>query len=148
MEQRAIDILNSQARQSAEVVTDYKRLRYEALYRYGGMDGCACCGIRRVAVLAVDHIDGGGAAERKAAGGSLALLRKLRREGWPDGYQVLCHNCNWSKGTGERCDCRDVFNDVPLDELLRLNGVLLPIPRPAATDPPSGCMGALNKCSV
>lgn len=112
------DTLNSQVRQSS-TPTEYKRLRWEALYKYGGADGCACCGIKHVPFLAVDHIDGKGAEERREVGGSLALLRRLRREGWPGGYQVLCHNCNWAKGRGTRCDCRDVFNHMPLDALVK-----------------------------
>jgi hypothetical protein len=27
-----------------------------------------------------------------------AFFAWLKRQGWPEGFQVLCHNCNSSKG--------------------------------------------------
>lgn len=63
---------------------------------YGG--ACSCCGEVERSFLVLDHIDGGGEAERRQLGGSKELLMKLRRGGWPqDGYQLLCSNCNLGK---------------------------------------------------
>jgi len=55
-------------------------------------------------LLVLDHINGDGYLERydkngKPNGhGGNTLYRKLIKEGFPEGYQVLCHNCNaWKK---------------------------------------------------
>lgn len=75
-----------------------KRTTIEAL---GGQ--CACCGESELEFLAVDHIAESGAAHRNSLPkGSGAVYRAIRDEGYPrDKYQVLCHNCNYSKYLGK-----------------------------------------------
>jgi len=71
----------------------------EALAVYG--DGkCVCCGESHEEFLAIDHIDGGGGKQRRESGrsGGSSTYQWLKSKGWPEGYQVLCHNCNLSKG--------------------------------------------------
>jgi hypothetical protein len=66
-----------------------KRLAvYEA---YGGAF-CRCCGEEELAFLSLDHVNSDGADERRRLG--RGVLNRLIREGFPPGYQVLCHNCN------------------------------------------------------
>lgn len=76
--------------------------RLEVLTAYsGGVLACDCCGEDEVEFLSLDHINGGGTAERAAAGGhSHQLYLKLVREGFPrkEDYRVLCFNCNQSIG--------------------------------------------------
>jgi len=79
----------------------YRRLRLQTLFAYGGK--CACCGESYEPFLTMDHINGDGKADHK---NSTMFYRRLRNEGWPTGYQVLCCNCNWRKGTGTACDCQ------------------------------------------
>jgi hypothetical protein len=31
------------------------------------------------------------------------VYRSLRNQGYPPGYQVLCHNCNWAKYAYGEC---------------------------------------------
>jgi hypothetical protein len=45
--------------------------------------------------LTIDHIDGGGSQHRREVGGRIA--RWLIAQGLPDGFQTLCHNCNYAK---------------------------------------------------
>ena len=72
------------------------QLRAEMITAYGGC--CTCCGESQPEFLALDHVHGGGREERRARGGTLGILRRLKREGWPtDAYTVLCHNCNMAK---------------------------------------------------
>ena len=82
------------------------KLRTEVLNGYGGK--CECCGNTRVFHLTIDHIDGGGGAERRSSRGN-NLYRRLRREGFPPGYRVLCWNCNWEAHASgsHRCSCSD-----------------------------------------
>lgn len=70
----------------------YEKYRLEAILRYGGK--CACCGEKELVFLTIDHVNGGGSAHRKAVGNNIGNW--LRKNGYPSGYRVLCHNCNWA----------------------------------------------------
>jgi len=45
--------------------------------------------------LSIDHINGGGTEERKKTGSG--LYAQLKKRGFPEGYQVLCMNCQYVK---------------------------------------------------
>jgi len=83
----------------ANVARWQRRLREEVLRHYGG--SCACCGESRYEFLAIDHIEGGGAQHRKQI--RMPMPRWLKKNGFPDGYRVLCHNCNMSLGRYGYC---------------------------------------------
>lgn len=83
-----------------------KRLVIDA---YGGK--CACCGEAELVFLTIDHVNDDGAEHRRqiaAEKGSRWLqagaptYRWLRDNGFPEGFQVLCANCNcgrhWNGG--------------------------------------------------
>jgi hypothetical protein len=72
----------------------HRRKRESVLNHYGGV--CACCGECRYEFLAIDHIYGGGHQHRKDI--SRSIHEWLLPSGLPDGYRVLCHNCNCAKG--------------------------------------------------
>ena len=75
----------------------WRQLRLEVLAALGGV--CACCGESHVEFLTVDHVNGDGAEERKKIGTSTNFFVYVKRSGYPrDRYQVLCYNCNCSKG--------------------------------------------------
>lgn len=44
--------------------------------------------------LSIDHIHGGGINHRKRVGTGNYFYFWLRKNNFPEGYQVLCHNCN------------------------------------------------------
>lgn len=71
-------------------------LKADVICGYGGI--CKCCGEAEPQFLTIDHIHGGGSAHKKAVGGSQQIYSYLRANGYPDGYQLLCFNCNGSKG--------------------------------------------------
>lgn len=76
--------------------------RYDALVFYGGNPPkCNCCGENEIKFLAIDHINGCGMKQRKSQG--LNIYSFLKRNNYPDGFQVLCHNCNLAKGFYEKC---------------------------------------------
>ena len=60
---------------------------------------CVCCGEDRLPCLSIDHIEGDGALQRKSLGASAGahLYRWLRKQGYPEGYQTLCMNCQYIK---------------------------------------------------
>jgi hypothetical protein len=72
-------------------------LKKEVLARYSnGECRCAQCGNGDVRVLSIDHPNMDGAAHRKRIKviGGVQFYRWLKREGFPDGYRVLCFSCN------------------------------------------------------
>ena len=78
--------------------------RRAALEAYGGTPPvCACCGEHRYPFLALDHIAGNGAEERRTKGKGPRFWYYLKREGYPPGYRVLCHNCNQGRGQFSVC---------------------------------------------
>lgn len=72
------------------------RLRAALYAAYG--DCCACCGEPRPEFLTVDHIEGRKAQGHDRSMGGVKLYRWLAAQGYPDGFQILCFNCNWAKG--------------------------------------------------
>ncbi len=82
-----------------------KIVRAEVINHYGGK--CECCGEDRIEFLCIDHISGGGTQERKDNNlRGAAFYLHLRRQGFPEGYRVLCHNCNTAMGIYRYCPHR------------------------------------------
>lgn len=81
----------------------YRKVREAAFAGYGG--ACACCDEDTFEFLALDHVNGGGRKERETLC-TYQIARKIINEGWPDTYQVLCHNCNQAKGWYGECPHR------------------------------------------
>jgi len=77
-------------------------LRREVLDHYGGI--CACCGEATLEFLSLDHKNGGGTKHRQELGlrGS-GIWAWVKRENFPDMFQVLCHNCNQAIGYYGSC---------------------------------------------
>lgn len=73
-----------------------REIGLEVLAYYGGK--CACCGEATVEFLSIDHIDGSGAAHRRADKNCIDIKLWLWRRNFPKGFQVLCMNCNHAKG--------------------------------------------------
>ncbi len=72
-------------------------------YYSGGSVACVCCGESEMLFLSLDHIHGGGNEDRKVRGSGVKLYTKLRKAGYPGGFQVLCFNCNMAKGSFGTC---------------------------------------------
>jgi len=80
--------------------------RFEVLSIYGGNPPkCKCCGETEIKFLGIDHINGGGLKHRKEIRGSIYVW--LEKNNYPNGYQVLCHNCNLAKGFYDKCPHED-----------------------------------------
>lgn len=73
------------------------KLRSDVIRGYGSK--CVCCGEIEAVFLEVDHVNGGGAVHRRLKSGD-RIYRELRCKGYPQGYQLLCKNCNWAKHMG------------------------------------------------
>ena len=82
------------------------KLRHNLLKHYSkNTFQCACCGEKHIEFLTIDHVNGGGNEHRRQIGGSggYNFYRWLKRNNFPNGFQVLCHNCNWAKGHYKIC---------------------------------------------
>ena len=74
----------------------YLKKKLDILSHYSnGTIKCAHCGFDDIRALSIDHIDGGGAPHRRMTGND--IYGWLKRNGYPDGYQVLCMNCQLIK---------------------------------------------------
>jgi len=75
-----------------------REIKKETLLKYSnGELKCAHCGYdKNINGLELDHIEGGGAKSRKELGsvGGYHYMEKLKKLGFPSGYQVLCSTCN------------------------------------------------------
>jgi hypothetical protein len=56
---------------------------------------CRWCGHGDMDVLCLDHIANNGGQHRKSVG--IHMYNWLRKHDYPEGFQVLCMNCNWKK---------------------------------------------------
>jgi hypothetical protein len=78
-------------------------LQRKVFIHYGGNPPkCNCCGETKYEFLTVDHIYGGGNKERKKIFGynhvaGYMFYLWLIKNNYPEGYQVLCYNCNLGK---------------------------------------------------
>lgn len=80
------------------------KLKLEVVNHYGGK--CACCGITRLEFLCFDHINNDGGAHRRVIGRQ-PMARWLKASGFPEGFQVLCWNCNSAKQILGACRCQE-----------------------------------------
>ena len=78
----------------------FYRKRIACLKFYGGdPPKCDCCGENKLEFLAIDHINGGGTKHKKQLQEKGSnLYRWLMESNFPEGFRVLCHNCNMSFG--------------------------------------------------
>ena len=67
-----------------------QEVKAEVIGHYGGK--CVCCAVSILEMLNIDHIDLY-SGEGPRAGDK--LYRWLKRNGYPEGFRVLCYNCNF-----------------------------------------------------
>jgi len=71
-----------------------EKVKDEVLAAYG--DKCACCGESTHEFLCIDHVNGRGNEHRRKLGspGGHTFYSWLIKNNFPEGYRVLCYNCN------------------------------------------------------
>lgn len=99
--QRYFENHRVKTRQAQKKYRDH--LRQQVIDHYGGK--CQCCGETTREFLCIDHINGGGNEHRRQTSiwGGFHFTRWLIKHDCPDGFQVLCHNCNMAKGMYGTC---------------------------------------------
>lgn len=74
-----------------------RRLKLLVVNKYGGK--CDCCGIDNIEFLTIDHPNNDGAIHRKTLRGlGTTFYAWLKKNEYPEGFRVLCFNCNCSRG--------------------------------------------------
>jgi hypothetical protein len=92
---------HKEARLVYEKSRHYK-LKMEVLQHYSGeVPVCACCKEDIFEFLTIDHVNGRTDEEKKSRRSGNALYRWIKKSGFPDGFQVLCYNCNCGRKHGE-----------------------------------------------
>lgn len=103
--------LKNQERFKASQKRAYNKMRYDCLSHYaGGTPACKCCGEAEILFLHIDHVNGDGADHRRALKAEIGyypggnnLPYWLKKNGYPEGFQVLCANCNLGKRIAKDC---------------------------------------------
>lgn len=83
-----------------------RKEKLETLQRYSSdVPSCVCCGETIIEFLCIDHINGNGNKHRKEIGleRGQKMYHWLKKNNYPDGFQVLCCNCNTAKGLYGQC---------------------------------------------
>ncbi len=78
-----------------------QRLRVLQHYSKSDIPFCACCLENLLEFLGIDHINGGGGRDKKIH--KCNFYTWLEKLGYPNGFRVLCHNCNQSLGAYGYC---------------------------------------------
>jgi len=79
-------------------VTQRAEIRDLVYKSYGGYR-CACCGETEPKFLSIDHINNDGAKHKREfrIRTGEQMYRWLVRNKFPQGFQILCMNCQWGK---------------------------------------------------
>lgn len=79
-----------------------QKLKLEIFSVYSkGEPKCNECGYNDIRALCVDHIAGRGSEHYKKIGGVGKLYSWIRKNNFPEGFQILCMNCNFIKEVKE-----------------------------------------------
>lgn len=85
-------IVNQKARDKT------KKRKILVITHYGKK--CICCGDIHIEFLSINHPNGDGAKHRRKIGQGYLYLWLIKNN-FPDGFEVMCMNCNWgSRNTG------------------------------------------------
>lgn len=89
------------ARERWRQLQAYRQLKSELLRYYSkGAMCCAACGFADMRALCLDHMADDGSVQRRQSGKQgITWFLELKAQGFPEGLQVLCANCNVIKAS-------------------------------------------------
>jgi hypothetical protein len=74
----------------------HHRIKIEVITHYSPELKCIKCGYSDIRALTIDHINGGGQRHREQLSFN-HFYSWLKSQNYPEGYQVLCMNCQFVK---------------------------------------------------
>jgi hypothetical protein len=90
---------------------EQRKIRVLSHYGVNGVAKCAWedCTVCDLDMLSIDHVNNDGAkdrdnSDRRRTGNALYLF--IEKEGYPEGFQTLCHNHQWKKEIVRRRELR------------------------------------------
>lgn len=83
-------------RHKARIRSKHIELKIEVFTKYGGTI-CNCCRESNLKFLSIDHVHNNGNIHRRTIGQKTEICKWLKKNNYPDGFQVLCYNCNFGK---------------------------------------------------
>ena len=98
-------------RQKERIVQEHDEVKIEALTPYSkkmsnsNVPCCVCvkCREKEIKFLTIDHIHGRRLMGHSHSFSGLRLYKWIIKNNFPDGLQVMCHNCNKAKGSAKSC---------------------------------------------
>jgi hypothetical protein len=72
-------------------------------YAKNAVPSCSCCGEDLLEFLCIDHTNGNGNEHRRELKNKAVPYRWFIKQDFPDGFRVLCYNCNQSLGAYGYC---------------------------------------------
>lgn len=95
-------ISNNREKHNEFHVRSKRKLKAEVFSHYcGGGEPKCKCGVTELCILSIDHIAGNGAEHRREIGmekrGGYEFYQWLKKNNFPEGFQVLCFNCQFRK---------------------------------------------------
>lgn len=98
------------------------RHRIDVLYHYCNGDiKCQCCHETCIEFLTIDHINGGGNEHRRELGTARkdssnpswgGMYKWLKKNNYPEGFRVLCFNCNCARGIYGYCPHEKIIREI------------------------------------
>lgn len=83
----------------------------EVLTRYGKNGTLLCCWegceVCDPDMLSIDHINNDGSKDRNTRRTGNSLYLSLEKDGYPEGFQTLCHNHQWKKRDSQKKKFKD-----------------------------------------
>ncbi len=95
-----------------------RRVREEVISKYGNL--CRCCGETNSLFLSIDHINNDGASRRDEQGTGWGLCYWIKRNNYPDDFQILCMNCNTGKARNKGV-CPHVTRISQIDQVQQVS---------------------------
>lgn len=95
-EKKREDYLKHQVERKEKGRTYNRERKLEILSEYSGNTLlCIRCGFNDIRALSIDHINGKGESHRRSLGITSGnnFYQWLKKNNYPEGYQVLCMNC-------------------------------------------------------
>lgn len=98
----------------------YLNFKKEVISHYSPEIKCIECGCDDIRCLTIYHSNGNGNKHRRKNGRTLKWLKK---NNYPEGFQILCGNCNWKKERRKMKLQGDVLKCID-KEKMRFNVIL------------------------